>query len=629
MDDPKEPFDTLKQLLKNARDPDALNDHAWVNSLFVQDAVLGDPQLQHAGPGAQLVTALADLFPRMMPSTPPKRGKRLDPRWGEFGLLAALYFTPFNHGRPYPATLLDAWGRIDEAILYFVYGKPAGELGAEEVAKYRLVGDDLEYGSASTLSDWHRKGLQRFTEVILDQERYLSRTQGRSSPLLAKGAGDDGTEIPEKKAHKRPGRGWCLVWAALAVFLLAGLGLASYKAWRIYERGMPVYRDVSQLQAVMDGPRGLGTVRPALPVLETLKEDLAAFEEEVRPLLWLSPRLGWVPEYGKDLTAAPVLLELADQLVDAALPASQAALPLLDEVDGGSSYDPASLTYLLLKAQAPLAQSRAALDAAIATRKGLDAEQLSPRLRSLLVDDLDPLLGQADEALSMALALPDVLGAGQDGPKTYLILVQNEDELRPTGGFITAFGNLVVHNGQVISLKFEPMDGSQEDWSKPYPAAPWQLQEYMNSPVLLMRDANWFVDFPTTVTWAEYLYAYTHDHSVDGVIAFDQRFLVMLLEAIGPVRVEGEAAPVTAANVVAYMRQSKVRSPEEASCPGLEPQSLHRADRQSRADRAGWRPGPRLAGHRPRAGPGPGRASPAGAARRPNGQRPDRQTRLG
>ncbi len=210
----------------------------------------------------------------------------------------------------------------------------------------------------------------------------------------------------------------------------------------------------------------------------------------------------------------------------------------------------------------------------IATRKGLDAEQLSPRLRSLLVEDLDPLLGQADEALSMALALPDVLGAGEDGPKTYLILVQNEDELRPTGGFITAFGNLVVNDGQVISLKFEPMDGTQEDWSKPYPAAPWQLQEYMNSPVLLMRDANWFVDFPTTVTWAEYLYAYTHDHSVDGVIAFDQRFLVMLLEAIGPVQVEGAAAPITADNVVEYMRQAKVRSPEEAHAPDWNPKAF-------------------------------------------------------
>ncbi len=56
-----------------------------------------------------------------------------------------------------------------------------------------------------------------------------------------------------------------------------------------------------------------------------------------------------------------------------------------------------------------------------------------------------------DEALSVGLSLPGLLGASSEGPKTYLILIQNGDELRPTGGFITAVGKVVVWNGQVIS----------------------------------------------------------------------------------------------------------------------------------------------------------------------------------
>jgi hypothetical protein len=79
----------------------------------------------------------------------------------------------------------------------------------------------------------------------------------------------------------------------------------------------------------------------------------------------------------------------------------------------------------------------------------------------------------------------------------------------------------------------------------------------MNSPVLILRDANWFSDFPTTVSWVEYLYAYTHSHSVDGVIALDQRFLVILLNRLGPLEVEGVPYPLTAENVVAYMRAAK------------------------------------------------------------------------
>jgi hypothetical protein len=212
---------------------------------------------------------------------------------------------------------------------------------------------------------------------------------------------------------------------------------------------------------------------------------------------------------------------------------------------------------MLVKARPQLEQADSELQLALRARESLDVESLSTRLRDLLVYDLDPLLRLADDGLSLAPALPDVLGAGSTGPKTYLLLVQNEDELRPTGGFITTVGNLVLYNGKVISLEFEPVDNDQEDWSRPYPAAPWQIQEYMNGRVLILRDANWFSDYPTSAMWAEYLYAFTHDHSVDGVIAFDQQFLVMLLGALGPLDVEGAPDPLTAENVIEYMRQAK------------------------------------------------------------------------
>ncbi len=197
-------------------------------------------------------------------------------------------------------------------------------------------------------------------------------------------------------------------------------------------------------------------------------------------------------------------------------------------------------------------------------REALPLENLSPRLQTLLREELDPLLEMADEGLSLATALPSALGATGTGPKTYLLLVQNEDELRPTGGFITSVGKMVLHNGKVISLEFEAVDSNvQEDWSKPYPLAPWQLQQYMNSRVLILRDSNWFSDFPTTVLWAEYLYTYTHAHSVDGVIAFDQHFLVMLLGQLGPLEVEDAPYPLTAENIIAYMRAAKEPPPGE------------------------------------------------------------------
>src|SRR5512143_1405446 len=113
---------TLKYILENSLHPECLDAHPWTSSPILQDVAA------EGSPGQQLVTAISGLFAQMMPSTPVKRGKRLDSRWAEFGILAALYFAPLQFGTPSPASLRDAWGRIDQSILYFVYGKKQDQL---------------------------------------------------------------------------------------------------------------------------------------------------------------------------------------------------------------------------------------------------------------------------------------------------------------------------------------------------------------------------------------------------------------------------------------------------------------------------------------------------------------------
>jgi hypothetical protein len=89
----------------------------------------------------------------------------------------------------------------------------------------------------------------------------------------------------------------------------------------------------------------------------------------------------------------------------------------------------------------------------------------------------------------------------------------------------------------------------------------------MNSEVLILRDANWFTDYPTAALYAEYLYSYTSSHSVDGVIAFDQQALVEILQVVGPIQVEGASELVDANNVIAFMRASKTPTDEERADP--------------------------------------------------------------
>ncbi len=159
----------LRGILEKAQSPEELNGHPWTDSQIVEDLLADKPQLRGMQPGQRLLLGLANLFSEMRPSLPPRRGLRLDTRWGEFGILAARYFAPLRYGAPFPTSLRDAWGRIDQAILLYVYGHANGSLSAAEIARYQLVGAEPEVAPDSTLSDWHRKGLWRLAALIRER----------------------------------------------------------------------------------------------------------------------------------------------------------------------------------------------------------------------------------------------------------------------------------------------------------------------------------------------------------------------------------------------------------------------------------------------------------------------------
>ena len=56
------------------------------------------------------------------------------------------------------------------------------------------------------------------------------------------------------------------------------------------------------------------------------------------------------------------------------------------------------------------------------------------------------------------LVAPDLLttALGLDNPQTYLVLSQNSDELRPSGGFLSTYGWLSIRNGRVENYDYSP-----------------------------------------------------------------------------------------------------------------------------------------------------------------------------
>lgn len=133
------------------------------------------------------------------------------------------------------------------------------------------------------------------------------------------------------------------------------------------------------------------------------------------------------------------------------------------------------------------------------------------------------------------------MAGGPLSEKTYLLLFQNNTELRPTGGFISAYGVLTFKHGFPVDLKVEDVYGKVDDheWvDPPYPMADLLAHRFYQG--YTFRDANYSPDFPTSVATLEDFYQRTWPEvSFDGALAFDLTVLEDLIELLGEVEVDG------------------------------------------------------------------------------------------
>ncbi|MBI2050676.1 MAG: DUF4012 domain-containing protein [Parcubacteria group bacterium] len=138
-------------------------------------------------------------------------------------------------------------------------------------------------------------------------------------------------------------------------------------------------------------------------------------------------------------------------------------------------------------------------------------------------------------------AAPRVLG--YPGEKTYLLLLQNNTELRPTGGFIGTYGVLRVRNAGVVSFTTDNvynLDEPAKAYNEKIPPAP--LQRYIKQSQWFLRDSNWDPDFPTSAARAIQFYKDERGpvSRFDGVIALTPTVVEELMGVLGPIAVNGK-----------------------------------------------------------------------------------------
>ncbi len=123
--------------------------------------------------------------------------------------------------------------------------------------------------------------------------------------------------------------------------------------------------------------------------------------------------------------------------------------------------------------------------------------------------------------------------AGFDRKKTYLLVLQNSMELRPTGGFIGSIAIVTVEGGLLNDFAVQDvyaLDGQLKGHVDP----PGPIKDLLNQEHWYLRDSNWDPDFRVSGERAAWFYEKETGNNVDGVIAVSVPFLTELLDLTGP-----------------------------------------------------------------------------------------------
>ncbi|MEE8518515.1 MAG: DUF4012 domain-containing protein, partial [Dehalococcoidia bacterium] len=153
----------------------------------------------------------------------------------------------------------------------------------------------------------------------------------------------------------------------------------------------------------------------------------------------------------------------------------------------------------------------------------------------------------AREAMARTVDAVEALKSflGYEGPRNYLVLLQNQDEIRATGGFIGATIELPFQDGVLGEVKFEDSTRIDRPPLIDNPTAPEPIFWYLWIARLLFRDSNWNPDFPTAARSMIDFYENGTGAQVDGVIATTKLLALDLLDVVGTVRIPGVAGEVT------------------------------------------------------------------------------------
>lgn len=155
--------------------------------------------------------------------------------------------------------------------------------------------------------------------------------------------------------------------------------------------------------------------------------------------------------------------------------------------------------------------------------------------------------GNVEKIRKILPILPEMLGL--DGKRReYMVLLQNENEIRASGGFIGSYAILSFEGGRLLG--FEVKDVYEADGQlKGHVEPPSEIKKYLGEAGWFMRDANWQASFPSASKDIQWFLEKETGRKVDGVIGLNLAAVKAVLGVIGEVYVADFKEKVNESNL--------------------------------------------------------------------------------
>lgn len=151
---------------------------------------------------------------------------------------------------------------------------------------------------------------------------------------------------------------------------------------------------------------------------------------------------------------------------------------------------------------------------------------------------------------------------GSDKPHRYLILLQNNNEIRPSGGFIGSYAIIDVKDGLIGNIETQDVYDIDTAYL-PLIEPPEELKSFTQN--WRFRDSNYSPDFAISAAKAKWFLELEGGPKVDTVIAINQGLLQDMLDITGPIQV-GNFGKLTAENynlLLTFVIETKIWGAED------------------------------------------------------------------